>query len=149
MESGALIAATNWIVLGGVDCSYMQRRVYESYYADVPIIKRAFDGRYQISLAARTTQGRHDRFRADYGRGNEIAWRLAVAYRNYPYGAEQTAKGAGRTTTRARPRIGSRATTFTSRTDIRCGPRPNGSSDTGSATPTTTSRGRCGNTFTD
>ena len=47
MESGALIAATNWIVLGGVDCSYMQRRVYESDYADVAVIKRAFDGRYR------------------------------------------------------------------------------------------------------
>ena len=93
-------------------------------------------------LAARGKPGRHDRFPPAVGPGATRSLELAVTSATIP----QRGSGQGRlarTTGRVGPGSGSRATTFTSRDNIRCGPRADGSSDTRSATPTTTNPGGC------
>jgi len=91
-ESGDLVGAVNWTVAGGVDCSYTQRRVLEADYADEAVVKRAFDGYYQLNLSARTLRGRKDTYYGKTGAPtHEKAWRLAMLSHNYPYGADQIA----------------------------------------------------------
>lgn len=91
-ESGNLIAAVNWSVPGGVDCSYCQRRVYEANYSDTDIVKRAFDGRYQMQLLGGSFKAHHDAYYGDPGApSHETAWRLAILYHNYEYAADKIA----------------------------------------------------------
>jgi len=88
-ESGNLIGAVNWAVAGGVDCGYLQRRVYESGYKDVTVIKRAFDGYYQMGLLVIQLGERHKTFLDRIGaKTHERAWRLAILNHNYPSGAD-------------------------------------------------------------
>ncbi len=93
LESGSLIGAVNWNVAGGVDCSYVQRRVYQIDYSDQEVIKSAFDGAYQVEKTAqdfRTEFERFDKFvKVD---SLQLAWKLAVLDHNYPALAEQIAR---------------------------------------------------------
>jgi hypothetical protein len=90
-ESSSLIASVNWSVPGGVDCSYVQRRVYSPY--DDAAIQRAFDGKYQMNLLKNTLKGRHDAFFGQPGAtSHQKAWRLATLNHNYPYGAAKIAE---------------------------------------------------------
>lgn len=89
-ESGNLIAAVNWSVPGGVDCGYVQRRVFAADYENGKVVKRAFDARYQIRLLAKGLQSRHDSYYGHTGATtHERAWRLAVLHHNYPSAAER------------------------------------------------------------
>jgi len=92
-ESGNLIGAVNTSVPGGIDCGYVQRRVYEADYSDQAVVRRAFDGLYQMNLLAKTLRSRHDAF---YGRPgaktHKEAWKLAALHHNYPYAADQISK---------------------------------------------------------
>lgn len=94
-ESQGQIGAINWNTPGGVDCSYLQRRVYESEF-DTAAERRAFDGPYQLRLLGRTVRERFNRF---YARNeNKVrAWRLAALAHNYPYAAEQLSYGPWQT----------------------------------------------------
>jgi hypothetical protein len=90
-ESGGLIGAVNASVPGGIDCSYCQRRVFDG--ATQEQIKRAFDGRYQMRLLARTLRSRHDAFFGMKGaRTHTKAWRLATLNHNYPAAALKIAQ---------------------------------------------------------
>jgi hypothetical protein len=100
-ESGGHIGAVNWSVAGGVDCSYLQRRVLDG--SDEKTKERAFDGRYQFTLMARTTRDRYRAFferRSDHSTqidyiqsGNERSWRLAALAHNWPYAADRLSWG--------------------------------------------------------
>jgi hypothetical protein len=92
LESGDLIGAVNWSVAGGVDCSYVQRRVYEPY--DDAAIQRAFDGYYQFGLLVKNLRWWHDKFWTTPNEvdTHELAWRLAVLQHNYPSGASIIAR---------------------------------------------------------
>lgn len=112
-ESGELIGAVSWSSPGGVDCSYVQRRVYESQFG-TDAEYRAFDALYQLNLLARRLRERKDAF---YGRENvvshERAWRLATLHHNYPYAADKLSHGEWKTSYSTSPqdwviRIGAR-----------------------------------------
>lgn len=94
-ESQGHIGAVNWSTPGGVDCSYVQRRVYEHEF-DTAAERRAFDGPYQLELLGRTLRERFNRF---YARTeNKVrAWRLAALAHNYPYAADRLSYGPWRT----------------------------------------------------
>ena len=88
-ESGNLIGAVNWSTAGGVDCGYLQRRVYESAYKQGAVIRRAFDGYYQMGLLVIQLNERHKTFLERPGaKIHERAWRLAILNHNYPYAAD-------------------------------------------------------------
>jgi hypothetical protein len=92
-ESGNLIGAVNWTVAGGVDCSYCQRRVYSQDFSNVDVIKKAFDGRYQMNLIAKSVKARHDAYFGKQGANtNEKAWRLGILYHNYEVAADKIAE---------------------------------------------------------
>ena len=92
-ESGNLIGAVNWSVAGGVDCGYLQRRVYESSYKQGAVIRRAFDGYYQIGLLVIQLAERHKAFLERVGaKTHEKAWRLAILNHNYPSGADKISR---------------------------------------------------------
>ena len=92
-ESGNLMGAVNWTVSGGVDCSYCQRRIYTADLENVDVVKRAFDGRYQMQLLAKAVKSRHDAFYGKTGANtHEKAWRLGILNHNYPYGASKIAE---------------------------------------------------------
>jgi len=92
-ESGNLIGAVNASVPGGIDCGYTQRRVLAADYDDEQVVHRAFDGRYQMSLLAKSLRSRHDAFFGRPGaRTHELAWRLATLNHNYPYGADKISR---------------------------------------------------------
>lgn len=92
-ESGNLIGAVNASVPGGIDCGYVQRRVYESDYDDLAAIRRAFDGLYQMNLLGQSLRGRHDAFFGRSGaRTHELAWRLGTLHHNYPYAADKISR---------------------------------------------------------
>lgn len=87
-ESGGLIGAVNTSVAGGIDCGYCQRRVYSADYDTPAVVKRAFDGVYQIKLLAKTLRQRHDsNFGKTGARTHAMAWKLAALYHNYPSAA--------------------------------------------------------------
>ncbi len=92
-ESGYLIGAVNHSVAGGVDCSYLQRRVYEADYGDLEVVHRAFDPVYQVKLLGRALIYRHGAF---YGRPgaqtHQAAWRLAALNHNYPSAADKISR---------------------------------------------------------
>jgi hypothetical protein len=89
-ESGNLIAAVNWSVPGGVDCGYVQRRVYTP--ADDATIQRAFNSGYQLNLLGRSLRDWHDRYLGKPGAStHEKAWRCATVRHNYPAGADKVA----------------------------------------------------------
>jgi hypothetical protein len=92
-ESGYLIGAVNHSVAGGVDCSYLQRRVYEADYSNLEAVHRAFDPTYQVKLLGRALIDRHGAF---YGRPgaqtHEAAWRLAALNHNYPIAADKISR---------------------------------------------------------
>lgn len=89
-ESGGLMGAVNTSSPGGIDCGYVQRRVYQADYANVEVVRRAFDGLYQMGLLARSLRGRHDAFFGRAGaRTHERAWRLAALHHNYPLAADK------------------------------------------------------------
>jgi peptidoglycan hydrolase-like protein with peptidoglycan-binding domain len=92
LESGDLIAANNWSVAGGVDLSYVQRRVYTPY--DDNAVKRAFDAVYQFKLLINTLRGRFDKYwsQPNAVKTQEKAWRLAALSHNYPSGADKIAE---------------------------------------------------------
>ncbi len=92
-ESGNAIGAVNWSVAGGVDCSYTQRRVYDSALDDTPTVQRAFDAVYQLRLFASRLKEHHDIYLPRVSGVQESAWRLATLYHNYPYAAEQLSLG--------------------------------------------------------
>lgn len=97
-ESGNLVAAVNWAVSGGVDCGYTQRRVLEADFDNDTVVRRAFDGFYQVSLLADQLHARYVSYRdkdAIVGRADReiYAWRLAVLYHNWPYGADRLGNG--------------------------------------------------------
>ncbi len=92
-EGGNWIAAVNWSVAGGVDCGYVQRRVYSADYGNQDVIRRAFDSSYQIGLLAAQLRERKDTYRqAPLGTTDEFAWRLACLHHNYPYAAATLSK---------------------------------------------------------
>lgn len=92
-ESAGYIGAVNASSPGGIDCGYVQRRVYESDYGDEAVVRRAFDGLYQMNLLARSLRSRHDAFFGRPGaRTHELAWRLAAMHHNYPYAAEKISR---------------------------------------------------------
>lgn len=92
-ESGNLIGAVNASVAGGIDCGYAQRRVYESDYGNEAVVRRAFDGLYQMNLLASSLLGRHNAFFGRPGaRTHERAWRLATLNHNYPYAADKISR---------------------------------------------------------
>ncbi len=92
-ESGYLIGAVNHSVAGGVDCSYLQRRVYEADYSNLEVVHRAFDPVYQVKLLGRALIDRHGAF---YGRPgaqtHQTAWRLAALNHNYPSAADKISR---------------------------------------------------------
>lgn len=93
-ESGDLIGAVNHSVVGGIDCSYTQRRVYASDYSSEAVVRRAFDGLYQMNLLGRSLRERHDTFFGRAGaRTHERAWRLATLNHNYPSAADKISRG--------------------------------------------------------
>jgi peptidoglycan hydrolase-like protein with peptidoglycan-binding domain len=99
-EGGNYIAAVNWSIPGGVDCGYIQRRVYRnSAGAWVESeVKQAFDSLYQLKTLAFTLRSRKDYYVTRPGvvnRANkhEYAWRLALLHHNWPYGAQRLADG--------------------------------------------------------
>ncbi len=88
-ESGNLIGAVNHSVAGGIDCGYTQRRVLAGDYGNEVVVRRAFDGLYQMNLLARSLRDRHDAFFGRPGaRSHQRAWRLATLNHNYPYAAD-------------------------------------------------------------
>jgi hypothetical protein len=100
-ESSGDIGAVNHSVPGGVDVSYLMRRVYDG--SDDLTIERAFDARYQFNLLARTTRQRYRRFR-DFAQAHsnqisyitsarERSYRLAALAHNWPYAADRLARG--------------------------------------------------------
>jgi peptidoglycan hydrolase-like protein with peptidoglycan-binding domain len=95
-ESAGHVGAVNWSSPGGVDCSYLQRRVLNG--ATDATKERAFDGAYQYKLLARTTR---DRYKAFLGRPgaqtHERAWRLAALHHNYQYAADKLSRGPWQT----------------------------------------------------
>ena len=92
-ESGGLIAAVNTMVAGGTDCGYTQRRVLTADYDNPDVVKRAFDGYYQMALLANRLQGRHDAFFGQTGARTHLkAWRLATLDHNYPSLAQKIAQ---------------------------------------------------------
>lgn len=92
-ESGDLIAAVNWTVSGGVDCGYVQRRLYDADFDNLDAKKRAFDSLYQFKLLGQSLVSWHDKYWSDDNAVNthEWAWRLAALRHNYPYGADKIA----------------------------------------------------------
>lgn len=89
-ESAEVIGAVNTSVPGGIDCGYVQRRVYSADFDNLATVRRAFDGLYQMNLLATSLRNRHDAFFGRPGaRTHERAWRLAALYHNYPYAAEK------------------------------------------------------------
>lgn len=97
-ESGNLIAAVNHSIPGGTDCGFVQRRVYEADYSNDAVIKQAFDSLYQVNLTASNFRTRYLKYRGYPAVVNrvdreEYAWRLAVLYHNWPYGADRLANG--------------------------------------------------------
>jgi peptidoglycan hydrolase-like protein with peptidoglycan-binding domain len=97
-ESGELIGAVNHSVAGGVDVSYCQRRVYSKDYEDQAVVKRAFDGRYQMTLLGNTLSGRHSAYFGRAGaKTHKRAWQLATLYHNYQYAAEKLSHGLWQT----------------------------------------------------
>lgn len=94
-ESQGHIGAVSWDSPGGVDCSYLQRRVYENQF-DTAAERRAFDGPYQFELLGRTLRERFNRFHARTE--NKVrAWRLAALGHNYPYAADRLSYGPWKT----------------------------------------------------
>jgi Putative peptidoglycan binding domain len=99
-EAGFRIGAVNWSVAGGVDCGYVQRRVYGPPWNE-GLVQDAFDGQLQINKFAADTKAKFDRymnssrFPAVQGKPNpvEYAWRLACLYHNWPYAADRLGKG--------------------------------------------------------
>jgi peptidoglycan hydrolase-like protein with peptidoglycan-binding domain len=96
-ESGGLIDAKNWSVPGGVDLSYVQRRVIYPVVSPTSV-KRAYSPPYQFSLVVDNlvdTQARYLDYSAVQSRTDrrEYAWRLAVLEHNWPYGAQHLAEG--------------------------------------------------------
>lgn len=97
-ESGNAIACVNWSVPGGVDCGYVQRRVYSDGGFKQTEVERAFDSFYQFALLAKALRSRKDYYVGRAGVINrpdkhEYAWRLATLYHNWPYGANRLAEG--------------------------------------------------------
>lgn len=93
-ESGNWIAAVNWTVAGGVDCGYLQRRVYDADLNNQAVIRRAFDGEYQVGLLANQLEDRHNAFFGRPGaQTHERAWRLAMLNHNYPFAATEYSFG--------------------------------------------------------
>lgn len=92
-ESSRLMGAVNWTVPGGVDCSVVQRRVYEGDYGNAEIVETAFDGRAQLQRLSRELKSRHDAFYGSTGAPNHrAAWRLATLNHNYPSAAAKIAE---------------------------------------------------------
>ena len=96
-ESGALIDAKNWSVKGGVDLSYVQRRVVYPVQS-VTAVERAYNPPYQFGLVVDSIVEDHARYLAySYVRkrpdGWEYAWRLAVLEHNWPFAAHELASG--------------------------------------------------------
>lgn len=97
MEGGWLLGAVNWSVAGGVDCSVLQRRVYEKDYGNDAVIERAFNLKYQGRLLSGSLIRLRDIFHPRAGTNdghagmgaNEKAWRLAALDHNYPSAAHR------------------------------------------------------------
>jgi hypothetical protein len=91
-ESGDLIGAVNWSVYGGVDCGYLQRRVFAGSYEVAEVVDEAFDPLYQFDLLARTLRERYSAYQK-LGNWNERSWRLAALHHHWPHGANELAYG--------------------------------------------------------
>lgn len=99
-EAGFRIGAVNWSQPGGVDCGYVQRRVYGPPW-DEDLVKDAFNANLQINKFAATTKEQYLKFRdshrypavATKPNPEEYAWRLACLHHNWPYAADRLAKG--------------------------------------------------------
>ena len=99
-EAGFRIGAVNWSQPGGVDCSYVQRRVYGPPWVEAQVAA-AFDPALQISKFAGDTKKQFENFStlskyvAVQSKPNptEYAWRLACLHHNWPYGADRLGKG--------------------------------------------------------
>jgi Putative peptidoglycan binding domain len=96
-ESGGYVDAKNWSVNGGVDLSYVQRRVAYPVQS-ATAVERAYNPPYQFGLVVDNILEDQARYlaypyvatRADHW---EYAWRLAVLEHNWPYGSQQLARG--------------------------------------------------------
>lgn len=92
-ESGFYVGAVNWSVAGGVDCGYVQRRVYDENYDDAHF-RVAFNGKTQFASVAAEVRDLKETF---YGRKGATthrrAWELAVLNHNWPAAADRLSRG--------------------------------------------------------
>jgi hypothetical protein len=92
-EGANVLAATNWTVIGGVDCGIMQYRVYGPPY-DAARLRFAFDAQAAMTSAARDFLATADRLARNTwvmrqgDRRSEWAKRLAVLAHNWPVAAQ-------------------------------------------------------------
>jgi hypothetical protein len=91
-ESGWAVGAVNWSVGGGVDCGWMQRRVYFADDSDA-MFAQAFDGYTQFVRFAKECQDLHDQFRRIGYVSDKRAWQLVILNHNWPAGADTLARG--------------------------------------------------------
>ena len=99
-EAGFRMGAVNWSVAGGVDCGYVQRRVYGPPWTEYKV-QDAFDSQLQINKFAADTKKLFDKYNdtvkypAIHSKPNpiEYAWRLASLYHNWPYASDRLAQG--------------------------------------------------------
>ena len=97
-ESGYVVGSANWSVPGGVDVALMQERVYTADYGDAARWREAM-GLGGVIDAARTLREAYDRLHGLPGATTaKRAWELAALNHNYPYGADQIARGHGLST---------------------------------------------------
>jgi hypothetical protein len=93
-ESGFYVGAVNWSVAGGVDCGYVQRRVYEGDYSNDAVFRKAFDGKQQFDAVAKELRTLKETF---FGRKGATthrrAWELAVLNHNWPAAADRLSRG--------------------------------------------------------
>jgi peptidoglycan hydrolase-like protein with peptidoglycan-binding domain len=90
-ESAYMVGAVNWNSPGGVDCGWVQRRVYEGSYSE-EAFRHAFDGGVQFDLLAKRLRSDKERF-ASRGNGDERSWKLAALSHNWPWGADKLSRG--------------------------------------------------------
>lgn len=92
-ESGWMVGAVSWLVAGGVDCGWIQRRVLDSNFSTAAFHK-AFNADVQFPLVAKDLRETKDQFRKLPGATTERrAWELAILSHNWPAGANQLAHG--------------------------------------------------------
>lgn len=92
-ESGWAVGAVNWDIPGGVDCGWVQRRIYEGNYTN-QAFKDAFNGVVQFEKVAKELRELKDKFYASpHIDTHRRAWELAILSHNWPAAASKLASG--------------------------------------------------------